>query len=349
MGVPFCFARSKSEEIAYIRKETKRLEVLISELTNARAALLQRLNALASPVMSLPVETLSIIFGLAGPPNGLKDQIRSIGRFEGRKIDKVDISPMTLSAVSSYWHDIVHANPWFWASINLSINPENVKRRAALLRLYLESSKGVPISLALSYSHDFHEQSTAFFVHESVDPIIIDTLPRTHGLHLVRPVRAWFSYLSSLPQTADHLIHDPPTAPLYRFPEDLYIPRASSLTTVQHPGYGPTSLIIMHLPILDIVEILLNCPNLNELHYQQSSTDFGAPVTFRKPVYLSHLRVLGLYLTGGCIRSRVLIQHLHVPALEELRWEIDFLRPLSLEDIEAFFRRLPSTLSKADL
>ncbi|KAF5346265.1 hypothetical protein D9756_011269 [Leucocoprinus leucothites] len=365
MAYPLRFVGSKDEEIMYINRETRRLEELIRNLENQKAELLQRLNALNSPVNSLPVETLSTIFEFVCPPYDLDTRIhlltRDQSKFSPKPDNAVDLMEpehlqLVLGAVSARWRSVVRATPRIWTSIVLDVSTTDTEHTSAFMRLCLENSGQLPICLTLDYSVDFGHSDPGVLVHESVDHLVIDNLSRCRGLHLTHPPAAWFSHFPSLSQLADCSIDGhrqfgtelvlPRATPLRRFA--IRVPERRAQTLLQLPWSGITSLAISQMEFQYAAQMLLNCPNLIEFRCCQSRRPgaINTPVTLVGPVVLQVLEVLELSTVGDCDWARAIVQHLRTPSLRQLQWK-GFHDPPG--PLQAFFDNLPSTLTTVSL
>ncbi|KAJ3563179.1 hypothetical protein NP233_g9110 [Leucocoprinus birnbaumii] len=369
MAHPYRFVGSRKEEIAHILNEASRVEAWISGLRSEKAALLRRLNALNSPISTLPNETLSAIFEFACPSPDFETRIQRLTHPRNtfspsseHVVDDIeDYIPfqLVLGAVSAHWRDVVQGTPRLWKSIVLDVSPNNAQCCAAILRLFFQKLGLASMSLTVDYSSDFQRSTSGLLIHETIDHLLIERLPRLRGLHLTNPPSAWFTHFPSLSQLISLTIDDnnpsstefvlPPTAPLRLFGLRVRERGSPYTTPIQLPFSGITSVMVSQMPFHDAVRLLLNIPSLIEFRCCRprhlGSTALGT--TLVAPVVLHRLRVLELSTpTGNCDLASALIQYLHVPSLRELRWEANH-QPLG--DAEAFFNRLPTTLTKIDL
>lgn len=354
---------SEDGEIQFICQETCRLDELISRLNKERVALLERLNRIRPPTKKLPTEILSSIFDLACPPPDLsiRHTFPSYTKDGTLKLPPYQYSHLTLAAVSSQWRQVVWSNPRLWTWITLHLTTEkNTERAAKFLCLFLQnSSSNSPFSLALHFPRGAGTRSSSP-IHHSINNLLIGALPRITELHVMNPPSHWHDHTRLLSHISDYSLgyeldegSNPPVAqvmlpfetPLRQLSLQGVIWRSSA--DIQVPWTTITSLNLLSISPDRSVQILVECTNLIDFRCRSISSDLREPLP--GPVTLSHLVVLPFletfrWETYDHPWSRALIQHLHVPALTELRWNTFNDRAFSDTHIRAFFNRLPSTL-----
>ncbi len=148
-----CAFVGRDSEVASmnINHEIHRVDQQIAQLMQYKTTLLRNLNAVQSPIMRLPTETLCSIFKLACPPPDISS-LHVLGYYSNKSGEPPDDEcfQFALGAVSSHWHQVVQSSPHLWKWVELWITPTNAEKKGALLRLFIENSKKVPFNLALN-------------------------------------------------------------------------------------------------------------------------------------------------------------------------------------------------------
>ncbi|KAF9445489.1 hypothetical protein P691DRAFT_777536 [Macrolepiota fuliginosa MF-IS2] len=352
------FLGSQLEEVIYIYEETFRLEELIAQFNEERAALLRRLNIIQSPTIGLPTEILSTIFEHTCPPPDFRNQHEFPPYGEETEDEEQEMPfQLVLGAVSSHWRRVVRSSPRLWTSVfsNIGVSP---KKFPNILRLFIENSKHVPLSLVLRFLDS--NPMNPFLVHPSIDLLIIEALPRIRELHLVNPPRIWHAYLPCLTRLAecslnlsrpeayvpDQQVMLPLIAPLRRLSLQEALWRTDA--SLQLPFLAITSLTLSEIPPDLSVQVFLQCPNLVEFHCISYSVQLPPPkpVTLTNDITFQYLKIFD-WETRSCPWSHALVRYLTTPILRELRI-FAMLDPTECNSQE-FYNRLPPTLTKLEL
>ncbi|KAF5355913.1 hypothetical protein D9756_004377 [Leucocoprinus leucothites] len=345
----------RQESAVFLYDKASQLAQLIKSLQNERVSLLQELNCIQSPVMSLPNETLSIIFEHACLPHDLSPQPedRPVNHFR-----------FIIAAVCSHWRNVAHGTPGLWSSVALYITPYNTRKKVEILEGIWSLVKTSPLALSLHFSHNFVFAPLALFT-PSVDPVIIQALPRIRELYLVRPCRLWFQHFPSLShletvsltldlvtESDNYAIEFSEHAPL----RNLSIERSPQFEGREIVSKAPwsaiTSLNFVHVRISSALRIMRYCPSLVQFRLTNNASDRRAgppndPVTLNAPVVFPNLEVFELS-SADADWSDVLAQHIHFPLLKELKWQRNL--PTGLDSgMQALFARLPSSVTIVDL
>ncbi|KAF5362205.1 hypothetical protein D9756_002698 [Leucocoprinus leucothites] len=59
-------------------------------------------------------------------------------------------TPLSLSSVSSQWRRVAHSTPQLWSTFTVKVRHGAVKQTASLIRLYLDKSGDLPVSIGLN-------------------------------------------------------------------------------------------------------------------------------------------------------------------------------------------------------
>ncbi len=362
-----CVPGGRDEEIAFINQEIRRVDQQVAQLIQDKATLLRSLNAVQSPIMRLPSETLSSIFEYTCPPPDFNDLHVYYYYNTSNETADNEYFQFTLGAVSSHWRQVVRSNPHLWKWAELLITTSNVEKKAMFLRLFIENSKKVSFTLALQFSLRVGSEESPCLVHPTIDDLLIETLPRIKGLYLVSPPRQWHNYTLFLTHIQECSLdlslpfgpgrEDPVSSDQITLPMGAPLRRVSlqevicSNTDLQLPWTTITSLSLSCIPPDLSVQVFIQCPNLVEYRYfapSDQGPQLGEPgeVSLRSP-FSSHFLVdfhLNAYDTPWI---RALLQHLQLPALRRMHWNTfdddagDDFNSL----IQGFLGRLPSTLT----
>lgn len=368
MAAAYSPFNTQEDEVAYIHAETRRIEQLITQLHEERAALLRRLNVIQSRTTRIPVETLAFILQHACPApdfNNRHDFPREVysSDDDGDSVDIPELKPfqLVLGAVSSHWRQVIHSSPRMWDTLSLHIKPHSARKSAAILRFFLLNSKTVPFVLSLHFP-DIMGPNTPFLVHRSVDDLIIANLPRITELYLVHPPRRWHSYTHLLTRLTecsldlerhetynpDKMVKLPQDAPLRRFSLQAALWRFDA--DFQLPWLSITSLTLSAIPPDLSVQAFIQCPNLVEFRCFSFSEFLPPlkPVEITDPLTFNSLEIFE-WETAPTPWSRALIRCLHLPVLRKMRWNAFRFNDPNDTHIQAFLHRLPLTLTEVEL
>lgn len=371
---PHLSPSSREESIPQIRQRAQRLDDLIARLENERTSLRRQLNAARSPVNKLPPETLSHIFRYVcevhpqdfgcSRPRPTQPTQRSYQTNITIAMAKVPDPRMVLGAVCAYWREVAWSYPYLWTTIELQLHRRNRSLCAFLLGLYLENSGNLPLSISL----EFRPGTGAWIgsvglVGPTVDPLLLQHQHRLAKLHLVNPSLVWTSYISQLPHLKE-LSLEPlennnndwelivSSAQIRCITLSLGVPEEPTEQIISKVTLSPLSsnaisiLNLVSIPINVCAELLLRqCPNLAE--YQCTSPSYPTATQapwLNKPTTLPHLE----HFDWSCSRYKwatAIIEHIQMPSLRTLRWDEGFSRSASHDIKNAFFKRLPLSLT----
>ncbi|KAF7770679.1 hypothetical protein Agabi119p4_6653 [Agaricus bisporus var. burnettii] len=328
-----------------------------------RSETLRILNATQSRTRSLPSEVLSIIFQHACPtPDILAEQ-------PGTQMPPFHL---VLRLVSASWYNTVQLTPRLWTSVFLpDLCTENVDIQARYLKLCLENSGSLP--LTLSFRFDEELWNISWSVSPIVDAILECSAHRIQALRLLRPPRTWLEKLiPKMCQLATIHIDNPrrdlPWSP-DKAEERFYLPtsakirqiyiRCPSLVDFRFECTMPSATHgdFIDCPIDIAIEFLLKCPNV---------IDFGCrfllpPIkvqnphnVLKSPLILSHLSTFSWStnrsLHGISEWDRALFNFIHFPALKRFNWWVGRgLACYHLEADDAFLSRFPQSVTVLEL
>ncbi|KAJ3554598.1 hypothetical protein NP233_g12389 [Leucocoprinus birnbaumii] len=135
-------------EADHIISQITAIDNEIRELNNKRAALVQRLNIIQSPIVSLfPSEILSRVFWFATRPYDQEDQQRKPTLSDTRNL-------FAIGSVCSKWYGLTRSSPQLWATIGLhkKSTPAQTKSTdyVALLQYYYRHVGPSGLSISIS-------------------------------------------------------------------------------------------------------------------------------------------------------------------------------------------------------
>lgn len=345
------FHRASRDETNLIYEEVHRLEALITQLHQEKAALLRRLNSIQSASRSLPLETLSLIFQYAVLPSPGGEEK------EGMLMSTVFAPPhrnryfqLVLGSVSARWRDVVYSTPQLWAQLSFAITPESLERHSSFMALALGRSGRIPLSLDFSFPRylDFPPDST--FTNPHTDELLSDHLSRVKELRLINPSQRWFTTVPQLSQITKLTVgFDAARNGLELWLTGLVSLRYLALTRVlgrvQLPsGSLVTRLKLENIPIDTCVQLFFQCPKLSVFAALPSEcVDDSHPQTMH-PMAFQDLEVFewGRTTYPGTW-NQALLQYAHLPILGFFGWDNKAFLDLDLDFI-SFLERLPSTL-----
>ncbi|KAJ3563049.1 hypothetical protein NP233_g9193 [Leucocoprinus birnbaumii] len=142
---------------------------------------LRELNSFRETTRVLPNEILSSILDIA-----IYDD-QEEGNPELRWSSRSYTSPVlqVLGAVCFRWRNVAWATPKLWTKIEINFRNPSVQRQARLLKLYLERSGILPLTLYLTYEPEVvYENVHDVLVDESVDDLLKENLGRVRELLL---------------------------------------------------------------------------------------------------------------------------------------------------------------------
>ncbi|XP_006462168.1 hypothetical protein AGABI2DRAFT_119029 [Agaricus bisporus var. bisporus H97] len=292
------------------------------------------LNFTQSKTRSLPSELLSIIFQYACPtPPDI---------FGEKRIPTMAPFHLILRLVSTLWYDISQSTPQLWASIFLpKLRAENVDIRARYLKLCLDNSGNIPLTVFLGFEEE--SWNIGWFISPIVDAALERSAHRIQALRILRPPGDWLEKLiPKMCQLATIHIDNPrpnlPWSPDQRV-ERLLLPRSSNMNRIYircpclfDLRSAPTAQSITHveifeLPVDFVMEFLSRCPNLVAFHcrYPIAPSQVKNPHTMlTSPFVLRHLSTFTWSTTR--ILDRIsewditLFEHIHFPALTRFNW-----------------------------
>ncbi|KAF9454536.1 hypothetical protein P691DRAFT_310459 [Macrolepiota fuliginosa MF-IS2] len=308
------------------------------------------LNERHSSIYILPPEVLSVIFRYACVSTPKRSDLLT-----WELPSTVDRTVFVLSAVSSYWRDIVHRTPSLWE--NLAIQPSQAAAAfdAILLQHYITLVGCLDFALDLLFpsqapASNFEPISKVLFSPENTQKIktlrlqdpplcVIYKLSQFSQLHTLR---MWFS------------ICHPPYVNLDLSKSCPSLCRVSLEGTLWESVSLPLSvqaLVLTHVSSEISISSLYQCPNLTECHQFHSDT-YGANESPRRsllhPLTLAHLEVWSWAVTEDVWTDDRSTPYLHLPALKTcLIWHDPI--GASPEDVINFCHQFPYTLSSLEL
>ncbi|KAJ6468680.1 hypothetical protein C8R47DRAFT_1325752 [Mycena vitilis] len=316
-------------------KQTHDLERFSSDLCAAQ----ERLDSYKYPVLTLPSELISEIFLRVLPPYTDFPQLNG------------PCSPTPLTQVCRRWRDIAVGTPELWSAIS-SLNNNYGGRELPIIELWLERSRGWPLSLKLG--------TTGWARDELVAAVV--------------PHRARWQYLK-IDVEANHLpIFDAPAMPLLRHlelittsTEDDAGTKKSPIVTrgvpllrtvvlndaaavrITLPWMQLTSLTLIRVFPSEFIPILMQTRNLVycELHVFHNSSrnavsyrDGRIPLLFLESLALIHC---GIHPVTGLLPTLI------VPALRSLKISETLLSPDPIESLTAFISTFDCRLEELHL
>jgi hypothetical protein len=282
--------------------------------------------------LPLPPELLSTIFQHACPTSDVFDE------------EPIPIPPfhLALRLVSTLWYDVVQSTPQLWTFIFLpKLHSSNVDIKGRYLKLCLESSGGLPLTLFFRFDEELREVGS--FISPTVDTTLELMAHRVGTLRLSRAPRTWMEEL--IPKMCQlAMMHIDNPDPYSSSPRDgrdqrLFLPETNNINRIYivYPRlfdicfHGVASSVtrvdFYQCPIDCIMEILLQCPNLIEIGclFPVPASKVTNPRTmFTSPLVLSHLSEFTWCTNRIDDRisewDTVLFEHLHFPSLQRFDW-----------------------------
>lgn len=349
--------RSVEEEIEFINRESERLDDHIRQLCEKRAQLRRRLNDIQSSARVLPPETLSIIFQHACASSNAPSPI------EYRR--QINVSPLIrFGAVCSLWRQTVWSTPALWTTIIADVCLKTAKSNVAILDICFRNVGTLPLSLDLCFlEEDLLSWGDTPIPIQPITDLVFnrENAEKVRSLRLQDPPRGWIRLLSNggfenlevfqlkgVTSAVNGLNITLPNLPgVHRLSvgdmwHNITIPSADTITTLDLPN---TSIGVG-------VGIFIQCTNLIECHFHVDNPDFtieGAAIN--SPVTFSRLtRLTWPFSVGRSNES--LFRHIRLPVLQQLRLSCplrDSFPPATLDALQGFLSRLPSTLSVLEL
>lgn len=349
----------KYQSLVEIDDEVKRLDVLIRRLCEKRIALLQRLNAVQSPIYALPPEALSLVFQHSCPPPDF-DRSHKLAVTNGESQDG-DVSQdsggnqypqFLLGSVSSNWRQVVYSTPRLWTAIDLRTTSLNIDRSAAILFTFLTNSGQLSIGLGLRFLTVGVTQP-GYLLSPTLDPLLIENAHKIRTLHLTNAPKPWFDYISHLPQ-------------LSRFSfisgslqEPLTVNAACPRLTLHYIRHRPqlrwSTATVLHLkgvPADVCLELLMMCTNLKEFRNQDATNPQGDVLTKlpKRFFVLPHMELFEWSLDSGRPIDAAMLRSAEMPALRKLIWIEQGPRSFGRLYVgKDFLNRLPLTVSTLEI
>ncbi|KAJ3563051.1 hypothetical protein NP233_g9191 [Leucocoprinus birnbaumii] len=321
---------------------------------------LRHLNALHATTQNLPAETLSKIFQMSMEP------LTVIEEEECWDLDRPKWSEsypyplvQVLGAVSFHWRQIVWTTPRLWYDISISFRKSfGTGSRAYILKLFLENSGALPLSLYLFYKNFDDTDIGGTLVHESVDELLFGAIQRIARLSLMHSpsTPTWITHINKFVNLKELTLH---LCPMH---SNIHIPSLSdiALVSVDFEGissskimlsyYSMTSLSLRNLTKAACAGLLFQCINLEHfvMNEPDEVTDIEGPSgTAGSKIVLPHLRGLhwdcGYEGTGW---DSLVLRYIHTPSLQKFRWAVvtDDDWPEWDNLFKYFCQRLPSCL-----
>ncbi|KAF7771059.1 hypothetical protein Agabi119p4_7033 [Agaricus bisporus var. burnettii] len=319
------------------------------------------LSSSQTKIRSLPFELLSTIFQHACPTLDISAE------------NPIPMPPfhLVLRLVSTSWYDIVQSTPQFWATVLLpELCAENVDIKARYLKLYLDTSGGLPLTLSFRFDKSLRE--VGWFVSSIVDATLEHSAHRIKALRLSRPPRIWLEKLiPQMCQLATMHIDNPRPEKNWspRRDERLFLPKSVNFRQIYlrcpclldfHlacPTPSLTHVDLVDCPIDFAMEFLLRCPNLIDfrcrclllypLKVENPRTMFTSPLIRSR---LSTLSWSTNYTRDGISEwDSVLFELIRFPSLERFHWWAGSCRVIVDDTILAFLSRIPKSISTLEL
>lgn len=142
---------NSNDEIISLRENLCQLSDAAQRIIDKKVAILRRLNDLESKTRVLPLETLSLIFQHACAPR--KIPRTASGLIIGRQPKDRRFFSVFLGSISHTWRQVAWSTPQLWAELSLVIPSDKVQSFASLLDLYLTNTRGIPITLHITFNH----------------------------------------------------------------------------------------------------------------------------------------------------------------------------------------------------
>ncbi|KAF7771053.1 hypothetical protein Agabi119p4_7027 [Agaricus bisporus var. burnettii] len=283
---------------------------------------------------SLPSELLSIIFQHACPTTP--------DIFDEEHTQTPTHFHLILRLVSTLWYNITQSTPQLWASIFLpKLCTKNVDIKARYLKLCLENSGSLPLTLSFQFDQDLLE--IGWLVSPIVDATLVLNAHRIRALRLLYPPSGWLEkIIPKMSQLAaiyiDSHRFDAPLSPDQR-DQRLFLPTAANINRIhircpcllefrfQCATLSVTHVDIHRLPIDFVMEFLLKCPNLIDFccRYPLAPSKVQNPRSIlTSPFTLTHLSAFTWSTTRILDRisewDTVLFKYIHFPALTKFTW-----------------------------
>ncbi|KAF5362095.1 hypothetical protein D9756_002706 [Leucocoprinus leucothites] len=308
-------------------------------------AALRELNLLQAATRELPSEILSLIF---------EDSIFLNCREpdEDKRWESELPVVQVLGAVCSTWRQVAWSTPALWTDIEIDFKSSDIRPQACLMKLYLENSGELPLSLSLAYEEDMtYPVAQTTLVHPLVDKLIEEALWRVVSLHLSYPpsLSLWLYHASEMASLDRLWIYES------RLTRDfeLDLSNFSSLSVLDMwgvsgdvilPWNSITRLFLSQIPTEVCAQLLSQCPNLER--FEMDSPVFPVeeiePPALPNVVILPHLETL-TWESAGTEWDALVLRCVQTPALQSLWWMedpfVDNLNP----HLATFLQRLPTS------
>jgi hypothetical protein len=321
-------------ELAKIDERTAALQSKLQLLSEQRQSVLQRLDAVVYPVLTLPSDVTAEIF------------MHYLGNFPVITYNHAlkTYPPLLLASVCREWRRVALSLPHLWATLRLYWNLKTVDGREQLLRCWLLRAGGCLVDLDLSGS-DLTES-------KSISATIVQYAPQLRKLTLTAPQSAshfssatgqaqpCFPVLQTLtvhfPRLFDGIITAFGDAPQLR---EVCISRGRA-SFISLPWNQLTILELNKHDVAPVREVLEQTPNLEVLSFHALS-DF---INDHTPIVMKNLHTLRIdprsYSWG-------LLQFLTAPALKAL--ELAYPSGTDLDALLSFASRSSCTVQAIHL
>lgn len=330
---------------AYFDEELARVRTQIHPLFELQISLLRRRNEHCSPIYTLPLEVLVSIFLL------LCTRKRASWEMFSRPTGRV----VALSAVSSYWRQVVLQTPRVWDSVALFAERHESKAAAALLQHHFDHAKSLCLSVDLllrvhnqrSYALQYHQPITnILFAPENAQNITIlriENIPITWLANLPELPRLQTLVLEGLQNEDDTPITlDFHTQPLCRLSLSFGVGQIR-WGSINLPS-SIRELVISNFIFEVLLVLLRQCPNLTKfVHWDHFA--FTNSNLLTTSLTLGHLETL--FLPVGGFLDPNSIQNLSLPVLKHLHLDYDY--NFSPTPTITFCHRFSETLKSLEL
>ncbi|KAF9441421.1 hypothetical protein P691DRAFT_574444 [Macrolepiota fuliginosa MF-IS2] len=351
-------------EIELIHNEASRLQGSIDQIRGALAVVFRRLNTIQSATRALPPETLSHIFQYAcarAEGDKLEDTEEEDSTTGGGPSHTEPSFILTLGSVSAQWRDVVQSTPQLWSVLNFKLKSTRLSNHISLINLSLINSGNIPLDITLDYSNlwgdsyrynydeEDEECDSIGLLDPSIDDALLENISRMDRLYLSRPPPKWITSIPQFSRLTDLSIELTDCEAV----QDLCLVNCTSLRHITliyflgrirlPPSPSITNVTLFRVPIDTALELLFHCQSL--IHFDGPHLKFGSlepSSQFSTPTTLQHLRTFKLDARRYNEWHDIIMQYLHLPALEELHWFRNDTPWPNPNLIKNFFHRLPS-------
>ncbi|KAJ3568989.1 hypothetical protein NP233_g5349 [Leucocoprinus birnbaumii] len=317
--------RIQQEDVPRMEAEVERLSTLIRSLNQERAYLLRKINNVRATTRRLPPEILSIIFQLIRPPidfssrQALTEMPDDIAHQRDTYDEDEDLQ-LDLGAVCYQWRQYVWSTPQLWTSISIEIYDCVAENNAAILGLYFQNARSLPMSIELDMraqlyklrdAEDAEKRSKVFSQLESIRrTIFVKHAPRIQKLFLLGLPLEWSTCVGpNLSSCQDIALAWPISytqeaeydlTGLSQLPSLRRIAFSHLSTPMPAISSSVTTITVQKVTIAQCFVLLTTCPNLLEfkLSSRPMSNFSEIPTGHGERIILPHLKKL-----HWCIRA----------------------------------------------